>query len=611
MFSARSLAWLAAGVFAIFAVPLAAGCALSGASWATSRSGPAAPPEAAVDRLLAGMSLEEKVGQLMIVAFPGPVVLPDTVQIIRDYHAGGIILFQQNLRDPARVKALTAELQRAARIPLLVAVDQEGGPVVRLLQGVTVFPSQMAIGATGSPELAASVGRATASELHALGINTNFAPVVDVNSNPKNPVIGTRSYGADPAAAGRLAAAAIDATQKAGVLAVAKHFPGHGDADVDSHRALPVIDHDVARLDRVELPPFRAAIAAGVDGIMTAHVLLPALERDPKRPATLSAPVLRYLRETLGYRGLIITDDLEMGAVVNDYGTAEAAKLAFEAGADVLLFRRDVAEQRRAHTLLVSAVHSGEIPVARLDASVKRILEAKARRGVLEVGSGIRRQRSGAGGNEPSAVSGQRSAVGGQYSELNLEVARRGLTLAKNDGGLLPLRPAEEDTVCVVHPRPEAIAGLEVSGQAPGSLAPVDGDEPRALGDAVKVLHANARAVPVGLRPASEEMRAALECARQAQVVILGSYDLHEHPRYAALLQEVVKLGKPTVVVALRLPYDLAHLDGAPVLLATYSSRPVSLRAAAEAIFGKAPAPTGRLPVPVEPRWPLGWRAEN
>jgi beta-N-acetylhexosaminidase len=605
------------------AVPLLllalSGCA--GPPFAERGGAPAAGTRANVDALLAAMTVEEKVGQLMVISFAGPAFSPEAEQMVRQYHAGGVILFQQNLLDADQIRQLTGRLQAAARLPLLIGVDQEGGPVIRVTQGVPIFPSAMAIGASFSPDVAAAVAAETARQLRGLGINVNFGPVVDVNSNPRNPIIGVRSYGGDPTLAGRLGAAAIEATQRAGVLAIAKHFPGHGDADVDSHRELPIIAQDLARLRAVEFPPFQAAIGAGVDGIMTAHVLLPALEPDQKRPATLSAPVLGYLREQLGYRGLIITDDLEMGAIVNDYGTAEAALLAFQAGADLLLFRRNMAEQQRAHALLVAAVREGAVPTQRLDASVRRILEAKARRGLLNgptlalngptlaFGTAEPPHQKSLRTPEPSAGRDGRGAAAGalpagpgsQHAGLALEVARRSLTLVKNEGGLLPLKVSPQTAVCVIHPRPAAVNGVEIALPAPPA------GQPLSLGDAVQALHPVAQAVAIGLRPAPGEARAALACAQGAQLVVIGSYNLHEYPQQAALLKDVLALGRPSVVVALRLPYDLGEVAQATALLATYSNRPVSLQAAAEALFGKGPAPSGHLPVAVAPRWPLGF----
>lgn len=527
------------------------------------------------------MTLPEKVGQLMVIAFSGTAVTPDARRMVREYGVGGVILFQQNLIDGAQTQQLTERLQSQAGIPLLIGIDQEGGPVVRLTRGASLFPSAMAVGATFSTEIAGGVAGATARELRDLGINTNFGPVADVNSNPRNPVIGVRSYGAHPQHVAALTAAAVHATQDAGVLAVAKHFPGHGDAGVDSHLALPRIDHPLERLERVELPPFHAAIAAGVDGIMTAHVLLPALEPDPRRPATLSHNVLSYLRATLGYQGLIITDDLEMGAIVDDHGTAEAAKIALNAGADLLLFRRNLAEQQRAHALLLAAAHSGEIPAQRLDDSVRRILTAKARRGLLT----------------PSPPDPPTSAPA-EPPTRPLDVARRALTLVQNEGGLLPLSPAASAAVCVVYPRQDAVDTVEIA--APG-------ERPATLGEALQAVRPTARLAPLSFDPTPDETRAATACARAADVLVLGTYNLDEHPALLALMRQLAALRPPTVVVALRLPYDLTHFDTAPALLATYSHRPAAMRAAAEAITGHGPPPAGHLPVPLNSRWTFGY----
>jgi beta-N-acetylhexosaminidase len=352
---------------------------------------------------------------------------------------------------------------------------------------------------------------------------------------------------------------------------------------------------------------------------MTAHLALPALEPDPQRPATLSPAALGYLRETLGYRGLIVTDDLEMGAIVDQYGTAEAAMLAFQAGADLLLFRRNVAEQQRAHALLAQAVRSGEISQQRLDDSVRRVLQAKARRGVLGEGTRGWGQGAGQGGQRPdSRAQGATTATGGtsppagatpdRGSESGLagadvaaDVARRSLTLVKNDGALLPLKLPAGAPVCAVYPRAEALRTVEVVPERPPA------GEPQTLGEALRAVHATTRAAPIGLRPADLEVREALACAREAHVVVLGSYNLHEYPAQAALARQIVALGKPVVVVALRLPYDLAQVDAATALLAAYSSRPASLRAVADTLVGRGPAPSGRLPVPVAPRWVFGF----
>ncbi|HEY7599964.1 MAG TPA: glycoside hydrolase family 3 N-terminal domain-containing protein, partial [Candidatus Limnocylindrales bacterium] len=289
--------------------------------------------EAETERLLAGMSLEQKAGQIMIVAFRDSAVSPTIAEMLRDRHVGGVILFTQNLGDPRHARELTGALQAlAARsgagIPLFTAMDQEGGVVYRSATGATAWPSQMLLGAAGDPALIERCARLTAAELHALGINVNFAPVLDVNNNPANPVIGTRSFGADPQMVAALGTRALTAYQEAGIVAVGKHFPGHGDTDVDSHLALPVIDKSPGDLEAFELVPFRAAVAAGVDAIMTAHIALPRITGG--EPATLAPQMLTtLLRAGMGFDGLIVTDDLEMGAIVDSYGTAEAALRAF------------------------------------------------------------------------------------------------------------------------------------------------------------------------------------------------------------------------------------------------------------------------------------------
>lgn len=245
-------------------------------------------------------------------------------------HMGGIILYSitGNIEDVEQVVSLTKEIQQTALdaggLPLFIAIDQEGGRVLRITEGVTVFPGNMALGATGSAELAGAVAGITARELRALGINMNFAPVVDVNNNPANPVISVRSFGSSPELVSRLGRAMTVPYAAAGVLATAKHFPGHGDTDTDSHYDLPLIPHAMARLKTVELPPFQAMVDAGVPAVMTAHVLVPALAKSDELPATMSPEVLGYLRREMGFDGLIFNDSLGMGAITKYWGLEEA-----------------------------------------------------------------------------------------------------------------------------------------------------------------------------------------------------------------------------------------------------------------------------------------------
>lgn len=275
-------------------------------------------------------------GQLLFVGFAGETVPPDLAERIREGRIGGVVLFRRNIRDPAQVRALTAELHRLAppEAPLTVAVDQEGGRVQRLRDPWTEWPPMRALGGRKLADTTA-FARALALELLDAGFDLDFAPIVDVDSNPQNPVIGDRSFGRDPATVGRHAAAQIEAMQELGIAACAKHFPGHGDTDLDSHFALPRLDLDRERLERTELVPFRAAIAAGVASIMTAHVLFPKLDRE--RPATLSPSVMAILRDELGYDGLVFSDDIEMKAVADRFSVEERSLGVLRAGVDVVL----------------------------------------------------------------------------------------------------------------------------------------------------------------------------------------------------------------------------------------------------------------------------------
>lgn len=275
-------------------------------------------------------------GQLLFVGFDGAEIPPELGQRIREGRIGGVVLFRRNIGEPNQVRSLIRQLHELAPAdaPLTVAIDQEGGRVQRLRDPWTEWPAMRTLGA-GPVEQTAAFARALALELLDVGIDLDFAPVVDVDSNPDNPVIGDRSFGRDPATVAAHGVALIEAMQTAGVATCAKHFPGHGDTDLDSHLALPCLDLDRARLDRVELPPFRAAIAAGVASIMTAHVLFPRL--DPKRPATLSPAVMAVLRDELGYDGLVFSDDIEMKALADHFSVEDRSLGALAAGVDVIL----------------------------------------------------------------------------------------------------------------------------------------------------------------------------------------------------------------------------------------------------------------------------------
>src|SRR5579862_1155541 len=343
--------------------------------------------EAWVRRTLGGMTLEEKLGQMVMVPFFGQFMPAESSEFralasaVERQHIGGLIAHTR--RGPLGIErsrayptaALANLLQERAKVPLLIAGDFERGTAMRLEEG-TSFPHAMAVAATGRTEDAYTVGRVTALEGRAAGVPWIFAPVADVNSNPDNPIINVRSFGEDPKRVGELVAAYVRGVEENGGLATAKHFPGHGDTDVDSHVALPVVASDRAHMKRVELAPFRAAIAAGVGSVMTGHLAVPAMEPDAHLPATLSKELISgVLRKRMRFEGLVVTDDLSMGGVAGEYTTGDTAVRAILAGSDVLLVFTDLDAALGA---LREAANSGRISTERIEESVARILRAKA-----------------------------------------------------------------------------------------------------------------------------------------------------------------------------------------------------------------------------------------
>ena len=546
----------------------------------TSPTTPAPTPvETQVEELLARMTLEEKVGQLFAVQFDGTEFSPWLEQAIGQLHVGGIILFDDNVENPEQVAMLINRAQEVAtvsgaRIPLFVAVDQEGWPIVRLREGFTIFPGNMALGSTASVEHARLAAIITGRELEAVGINMNLAPVLDVNSNPANPVIGIRSFGADPALVSELGTAAIAGYQAAGVVAVGKHFPGHGDTSLDSHLALPSVWHDRAHLDTVELVPFRAA-AAELDVIMTAHVTFPAIDPTPSLPATLSAPTLQgLLRSEMGFDGLIATDSLGMDAIDQAYGVANASALAFQAGADLLMFGNDPGhspeEAHVAYEGILALVQSGEVPLERVDESVRRILEVKAQYGLLAWTP-----------VNPTAAADRTGTQ--EHRAAALQIALQAVTLVRDKANVLPFQA--NSTLLVVSPY--GVEGLgTVLGEYAGAIEEI-------------VVH---------LDPTAEEIAVISARTQEVDTVVLGTLGASWHPAQAQLVASL--LDQPLVVVALRSPYDLLMFPAAPTYLATYGESPASLDALARVLFGQV-LPQGHLPVPLEGLYPIGHGLEN
>ena len=350
-----------------------------------------------------------RVGERFMVGFDGQAASPDVKRMIREYGVGHVVLFERNVDAPEQVAELVRELQGVARdaghaLPLLVAVDQEGGRVARLREPWTIWPPMRAVGRTGSEDIARKVGAALAAELLACGIRYNFAPDVDVDTNPNNPIIGDRSFGDDPDLVGRMGAAMIRGLQEAGVAACAKHFPGHGDTDVDSHVDLPTVDHPRSRLEEVELRPFRMAIEAGVATIMTAHVLVRSL--DEAVPATLSPRVVGgLLRKELKYDGVIVSDDLEMKAVAKRWGVGPSAVKAAAAGCDLLPVCATTEAQVEAIESVIRAVEDETLSRGSMDDACLRIRRLKERYLLPYRDPDPRAARAAAGAGERAALS--------------------------------------------------------------------------------------------------------------------------------------------------------------------------------------------------------------
>lgn len=321
------------------------------------------------------------VGQLFLIGFNGYSVPNDFKKLIQDYNLGGTIYFKRNVQSPAQLAELSNEIQFSCRgkdtPPLLISIDHEGGKVNRLVKPFTKFPGNDYLGELGSPKVGFEFGAILGKELKAVGINVNYAPVVDVNTNEDNPVMKNRMFSADPEVCGRLGSAVCRGIQKMGVMAVAKHFPGHGDTTEDSHFALPRVDKTLQQLDEMELIPFKRVIRSRVEGIMTAHILNPNLDKD--YPATLSVKTIEdLLRKELRFSRLVITDDMEMKAISDHYGPEEAAILAVQAGCDILIYRGDAGIHVGAMEAVIKAVESKAIPLALVEKAVARIAAAKA-----------------------------------------------------------------------------------------------------------------------------------------------------------------------------------------------------------------------------------------
>ncbi|HOR41880.1 MAG TPA: beta-N-acetylhexosaminidase [Atribacterota bacterium] len=524
---------------------------------------------AILEKLISRMSLPEKIGQLFQVGFNGSRVTSEIREMITDYKVGGIIYFRRNIASIPQIAKLSDGLQElsineGSGLPLIISIDQEGGLVNRINE-ITHFPGNMTLGATKNPELAQQSGKYIALQLKALGINMDFAPVLDINNNPLNPVIGTRSFGGDPLLVANLGVAFIKGMQGEGVIACAKHFPGHGDTDVDSHLALPVIKHKKEYMLEVELYPFQQAINSGVDSIMTAHIYFPALDPEKGLPATLSYNILTgLLREELGFTGIIISDCMEMKAIAESFGTVAGAVKSIQAGADLILISHSIDKQREAVTAVVESVKEGSITEERINQSLFRILNLKRKKIGLE----------------SLPVSDYKKIDQEMEEKVAYRISREGVTLVKNEDGLIPVNMSRlsNKRILMIDFLSEKVT-LAGDGQESNNIF-------------INLFRAEGIEVEHYIFKDNSPELPPLE---GVGLIIIVSSNAVYHPEQIKIVDKLNTEDILLVIVSAN-PYNLQAFPKVSTFLAIYDNSPSNLKVAYEVIVGRHKA-QGTLPV--------------
>jgi beta-N-acetylhexosaminidase len=558
---------------------------------------PVRPAISWVDSVMATMTLEEKAGQLIMVLGYGHYLSAESdeyakmVRLVRESSVGGVVLSQSDVYETA---IMLNRLQSQARIPLLVSADLERGLAMRVRRG-TSFPDAMAIGATRKPEYAYAVGRAIAEEARAVGIHQNFAPVADVNTNPANPAINTRSFGDDLPLVNSMVAAFIRGTNDGGCISTTKHFPGHGDSGTDSHLELPVLPFSRKRLDSLELAPFRAAIQSGTKSVMIAHLAVPALNGGAEIPASLSpGAITSILRRELAFEGLVITDAMEMRGVARDYTVARSTVMALQAGADIVLLPPD---NDVAINAIIAAVNGGGLAEERVNASVRKILETKR---LL----GLDRTRT----VDLEDVSWH--VASRVHTGLAREIARDAITLLRNRGTIIPLDAAKIKKILTVVVTDTEDGRTDVNRPSyPYST------EPAGAYFSMLINRRVGNGEILRLTPGSDtfDINTVLKKMKRADLVLMPLYvkvrtssgRIGIPPNLFAFLSEAGKLKRPTVAVAFGNPYMVSNLPHADALVCAYSDAEVLVEATVEALFGETGI-RGELPVTIPGSFPFG-----
>ncbi|TVQ72409.1 MAG: glycoside hydrolase family 3 protein [Balneolaceae bacterium] len=557
-------------------------------------------PETWAEKVLSGMTDRQKIGQLVMatttwesgLTFPQDAYGPPSQRqrdhmrrMVAEYHAGSVIIYNWSRSETmARFNKQLQEwsMESNAGVPLFISADLEYGVAQRIPAEATVFPRQMGIAATGDPEAAYEQGRITAMEALATGFNWSYSPVVDVNVNPRNPVIGVRSFGERYTLVSEMSRAMILGSQEHGVLATPKHFPGHGDTDFDSHYDLSTVTYDLETLREIHLPPFQAAFDAGADAVMTAHVIIEAI--DPTVPATLSRQALTgLLREEMGFEGIIVTDAMSMHAIDHNWGAGEAAVMAVQAGADIIMATGTEQQQAETFEALYQAYVDGEITEERLNESLLRILRIKHKYGLHH------------GFSSPDPARALEVTTDTEHRRIARDIAARSITLVRNQQ-ILPFDRDEELTTLV--------AGVAYTRELADLVREAGGGE---------VIMWDYGRGPTDNDPTPEAILEAIRKAEEADRILLFTYSWSELPEGQAKLAEALAImGKPMAVVALGLPYDLVSIPMVPAFVATYSldrwpdatPTPVVWEAAVDMLFGEQPG--GQLPVSLGRNFPVG-----
>ncbi|KNG87690.1 beta-N-acetylglucosaminidase [Aspergillus nomiae NRRL 13137] len=533
--------------------------------------------------------LRKKVGQLFAVGFHGLTPSPEIKTLIHEYGLGGIVLFKRNISDAAQLQTLTHSLQEEARLagheyPLFIGIDQENGLVTRISPPIAAqLPGPMALGATYAPELAKAVGAVTGETLRLFGINMNYAPVCDINSEPLNPVIGVRSFGDHPGFVGRLACATAHGLREQKVVPSVKHFPGHGDTAVDSHYGLPVISKTREQLDKCELRPFRRAAAEGIEAVMTAHISLPAID-DSQLPATLSAKALNILRKDMDYDGMVITDCLEMDGIRASYGTEQGAVLALEAGCDSIMVCHTYDVQVGSINKIYEAIKSGKVPTSRLEEAFRRVTALKAR--FLSWDAALK----------PQSLDGLTS-LNQKGTELAKEAYSRSVTLVRDTQSILPLSPSSK--IAFLFPGDKTPAGGAVDGEGLGRKGSYNAS---VYLDILRQWNSQAFEIRYGPEGLSSEQLSLIEAA---DVVIFASINARESAYQKTLGLELPRRSRSMVAMALCNPYDFLDDSSIQTYVATYEPTIEAFTVAVEHLFRPQLA-KGSLPVGPEkpaPRW--------